>query len=113
MRAEKVPEFGGDGTGDHEVVNRHQLVDTGIVPVDGYITLTCGAVAVAAGSEDPIDVGTVFTGADDRSQRFGSTLDDCPYHFFVIGWHSLFKGVQIRFAVGEEHITYGYSRIRS
>ena len=113
MRAEEIPELRGDSTGNHEVVNWHQLIYSSIEPGDSLLALTCGAMTISTGSEDPIGIRAVLTGAHDGSQRFGSALDDCPYHLFVIGRHPLVESVQIRFAVGEEHITYGHRRIRS
>ena len=102
MRTEEIPELSGNRAGNHEVMNRHQLIHSGIEPVDSLLTLTSWAMAVSAGSEDLIGIRAVFTGAYDRSQLRCSTLDDCLYHFFVIGRHPPAKGVQIRLPMGKE-----------
>ena len=113
MRANEIPELCGDRTGNHEVVNRHQSVDSGIEPFDSLLALTRWAVAVAARSENPVGIRTIFTGTYDGSQLRCPALDDCPYHLFVIARHPSGKGYQIRLAVGEKYITYGHGRIRS
>ena len=108
MRAKEIPELCGNRAGDHEVVDRHQLVDPGIEPVDSLLGLTGRTMSVSAGPVDPIRIRAVFTGAYDRSQRLGPALDDCSYHLFVIARYPLTKGVQIRLSVGKENITYGH-----
>jgi hypothetical protein len=108
MRAKEIPELCWNRAGDHEVVDWHQLVHPGIEPIDSLLGLTGRTMSVSAGSEDPIGIGAVFTGAYDRSQRFGPALDDCSNYLFVIARHPLAKGVQIRLSVGKENITYGH-----
>ena len=98
----------GNRTGDHEVMDRHQLIRPGIEPIDSLLGLAGRTMSVSAGPEDPISSGAVFTGAYDGSQRFGPALDDCSNNLFVIARHPLAKGVQIRLSVGKEKITYGH-----
>jgi hypothetical protein len=113
MRPEEIPEGGGNCTSDHEVVNGHQLIYPGIEPLGCLLALTGRTMAVTARSENQIGIRAVFTGAYDGPKIRCPALDDCLYHLLVRAKHSLAKGIQIRFAVGKEHITHGHWRIQS
>ena len=46
---DEITKGGGHGEGDHEMVNRHKLLETAIEPLGGFLTLAGRTVPVTTG----------------------------------------------------------------
>ena len=113
MRTEEISELCRERTGNHEMGDRHQFIYPGIIPSDGFITLTGWAVTVSARSVDPIGVRAIRASAHDSSQIWCPALNDCLKHLYVIQRYAVAESVQIRLSVSEKNITHGHGRTLS
>lgn len=71
-------------------------------PLSGLVMLALGAVAIAAGSEDVMDLAAALTFIDGHPVNLGTTLDNGLESFMMTGGHILFKAFDIFGAVSAE-----------
>ena len=60
-------------------------------PLSGLVVLALGAVAIAAGSEDVMDLAAALTFIDGHPANLGTALDTGLESFTMTGGHIVFK----------------------
>ena len=87
--ADEAAELLGDGEGDHEVVHGQNLFELLFKPFVGFTFLADGAVAVAAGAVDPMQVAAFFAVVCVLPIASGAACADGAEDFFMIRGHTI------------------------
>jgi len=94
----------GHGEGEHEVMAGKLPVDLVFEPLAGFVVLTGGAMAIAAGAVHDVGMPAVLTLIEGDPGLLGAALEDGVHGFAVLLWQVAPKALQVLGAEGTEDV---------
>ena len=99
VAADKAVQLLRDGKSDHKMMSRKLSFHLPLQPHFGFMILTGGTMAVAAGSEHRMGAVTFITLVNGHAAALGAAVDDGVDHFSVFIWHGIAKAMDILWCV--------------